>query len=326
MQGLRFVVVAIGPNDVGWTDFLRYCYGVPDCSDQLTQGEFDYRLAAFDRAYGDLLVDLNDLPGRPQVIVVTSYDAFARDADCSDTRPRATPAWTRTKIALLTARNDQLNGVLAAGAEKYGFAVARPGAASLLGRHRTARPTGSAPTSRAWPTRTRSTPPGVGSLRIGLVGGPTGQPAAAAVGRLPRIRADGFGTVVPGKVGARSEIGAQHRRCGREDRGCRSAGACAPCTASCTSTSTSSSRRSRSCAARSWPGAPSSSAGKGDPTRRGVVATASYAAREYGVRSGMPLRTAVEALPGRGVPARRQARVRGGVGAGHGGAARLRRR
>jgi hypothetical protein len=66
VQDLRFVVVAIGPNDVGWTDFLRYCYGVADCSDQLTQGEFDYRIAAFDRVYGDLLVDLNDLPGVPR--------------------------------------------------------------------------------------------------------------------------------------------------------------------------------------------------------------------------------------------------------------------
>ena len=37
--------------------------------------------------------------------------------------------------------------------------------------------------------------------------------------------------------------------------------------------------------------------GHGDPTRRGVVATASYAAREHGVRSGMPLRTAARRCP-----------------------------
>jgi DNA polymerase-4 len=37
--------------------------------------------------------------------------------------------------------------------------------------------------------------------------------------------------------------------------------------------------------------------GRGDPSQRAVVATASYAAREYGVRSGMPLRTAAKRCP-----------------------------
>ena len=37
--------------------------------------------------------------------------------------------------------------------------------------------------------------------------------------------------------------------------------------------------------------------GRGDPTERGVVSTASYAAREYGVGSGMPLRTAARKCP-----------------------------
>jgi DNA polymerase-4 len=37
--------------------------------------------------------------------------------------------------------------------------------------------------------------------------------------------------------------------------------------------------------------------GRGDPTQRGVVSTASYEAREYGIRSGMALRTAVRKCP-----------------------------
>jgi nucleotidyltransferase/DNA polymerase involved in DNA repair len=37
--------------------------------------------------------------------------------------------------------------------------------------------------------------------------------------------------------------------------------------------------------------------GDGDPTKRGVVSTASYAAREHGVYSGVPLRTAARRIP-----------------------------
>lgn len=37
--------------------------------------------------------------------------------------------------------------------------------------------------------------------------------------------------------------------------------------------------------------------GRGDPKERAVVSTASYAAREHGVRSGMPLKTAVRTCP-----------------------------
>src|SRR5713101_8634036 len=37
--------------------------------------------------------------------------------------------------------------------------------------------------------------------------------------------------------------------------------------------------------------------GDGDPTKRGVVSTASYEAREHGVHSGLPMRTALRRLP-----------------------------
>ena len=38
--------------------------------------------------------------------------------------------------------------------------------------------------------------------------------------------------------------------------------------------------------------------GDGDPAKRGVVSTASYEAREHGVHSGLPMRTAARRLPG----------------------------
>lgn len=127
VENLEFVAVMIGPNDVNWTDFLRYCYAASDCSDNLTEGEFRYRLAAFDRDYGDLLQDLNELPDRPQIIIVTSYGLFTPSAGCADARgPAAANGLNSTKIELLNNRNDALNAILTAGAEKYRFAVATP--------------------------------------------------------------------------------------------------------------------------------------------------------------------------------------------------------
>lgn len=132
VRDLDFVVVSIGPNDVGWTDFLLYCYGVPDCADNLTRGEFDYRLAAFDNVYSDLLVDLNELPGAPRIIIMTSYRAFDTDADCADTRgPPGVPGLDPGKIELLDTRIDALNDILVSGAQAYGFGVARPELALL---------------------------------------------------------------------------------------------------------------------------------------------------------------------------------------------------
>ncbi|NMH91668.1 hypothetical protein HF519_08745 [Pseudonocardia bannensis] len=163
VQDLRFVVVAIGPNDLGWSDFLTYCYGVADCSDNLTQGEFDYRLAAFDREYGKLLQDLAELPSRPQVVVVGSYDVFDPGADCPDSRgPAQAAGLTPGKIELLIQRNGQLNAILAGGAEKYGFDVARPELTRLC-RPGTA---GLAPDLQGLSDSHPFHPTGVGSIRM----------------------------------------------------------------------------------------------------------------------------------------------------------------
>ncbi|WP_103383569.1 GDSL-type esterase/lipase family protein [Pseudonocardia dioxanivorans] len=167
MTGLRYVVVEIGPNDLGWSDFLTYCYGVPDCADRFTAGEFDYRLAAFDRDYGDLLQDLAALPDRPQIVIMTSYDVFAPGTDpgaCPDGRgPAGVPGLDAAKTELMHERNQALNDVLRAGAAKYDMTVVdppleplcSPGAADGLG-----------PDLQGLADRYPFHPTGVGSLRV----------------------------------------------------------------------------------------------------------------------------------------------------------------
>jgi hypothetical protein len=132
VQDLEFVVVMVGPNDLWWSDFIRYCYGADICNDNLMKGNFEYRLTAFDRDYGDLLQELADLPSHPQVIVMASYDVFGPNAgnsevDCPDIEaPAGAKRLTPEKISFLTSLNAELNDVLETGAEKYEFDVAVP--------------------------------------------------------------------------------------------------------------------------------------------------------------------------------------------------------
>jgi hypothetical protein len=136
VKDLKFVVVMIGPNDLWWSNMVQYCYAAQTCDDRLMTGDYQYRLTAFDRDYGDLLAELSDLPSRPKVVVVTSYSAFDPaapvDRSCPDVRgPANLPGLSTEKITFLTALNNQLNQVLAAGAEAYGYPVADPHLAPL---------------------------------------------------------------------------------------------------------------------------------------------------------------------------------------------------
>ncbi|MBN9738920.1 hypothetical protein PP1_028375 [Pseudonocardia sp. P1] len=129
VQGLQWVVVEIGPNDLAWSDFLLYCYGLPTCDDRLSDGEFESRLATFARDVGALFTDLDSLPGQPRVVVTLSYDPFPGrfDASCPDMRgPAGAPGLDQAKIDLLAERNRRLNDVLADGAARFGFTTAAP--------------------------------------------------------------------------------------------------------------------------------------------------------------------------------------------------------
>ena len=132
VQDIKFVVVVIGPNDLWWSDLIAYCYGADVCNDKLMRGNYEYRLTQFDRDYGGLLQELNDLQTHPQVVVMKSYDVFDPDAGtpetrCADARgPAGAKGLTPEKIAFLAELNRELNDVLASGAQKYGFDVAEP--------------------------------------------------------------------------------------------------------------------------------------------------------------------------------------------------------
>jgi len=132
VQDLEFVVLVIGPNDLWWSDLIAYCYGADICNDKLMRGDYEYRLTQFDRDYGDLLQELNDLPSHPQVVVMKSYEVFdpeagRPDAQCPDARgPAGAKGLTPEKIAFLSSLNTELNDVLSTGAGKYEFDVADP--------------------------------------------------------------------------------------------------------------------------------------------------------------------------------------------------------
>ena len=95
------------------------------------------------------------------MIVVTSYGAFARTPAAPTRRPRLPRPGPDEDRPAHRKRNDQLNAVLAAGAEKYGFAIARPELSLLCDPHSD----GLGPDIQGMADPFPFHPTGVGSLR-----------------------------------------------------------------------------------------------------------------------------------------------------------------
>jgi lysophospholipase L1-like esterase len=139
------VILSVGANDVGWSDFMRFCYGLPRCDDQASDSLFQGRLDLFRVQYAQLLQQLSDLPGHPAVIVNLYYDPFGKRFDCPELQDPAavigSPAGygfaadpgkgnqdekIRQKINPLTSELGRMNAVLEQGAEAFGFTSVRP--------------------------------------------------------------------------------------------------------------------------------------------------------------------------------------------------------
>jgi lysophospholipase L1-like esterase len=145
VQSASVVVVSVGANDVGWSDFLQYCYGLPRCDDEASDRLFRSRLDAFKIQYAQLLQQLSDLPAHPRVIVTKYYDPFGSSFDCPALQdPHASagapPGYgfgpdpgqdnqddkIKEKIRPLRVELDRMNTVLEQGAQGFGFSVVQP--------------------------------------------------------------------------------------------------------------------------------------------------------------------------------------------------------
>lgn len=144
MPSLRVVLVSIGANDIGWSDLITYCYGMPRCDDRASERLLQRRLDSFRLHYAQLLQQLSDLPSRPEVIITGYYDPFGDSFDCpavqdpdvADDAPvgygfgpdesRDVAQVLRRKVDPLRSAVTQLNTVLQQGAEAFGFAHVQP--------------------------------------------------------------------------------------------------------------------------------------------------------------------------------------------------------
>lgn len=145
VQSASVVVVSVGANDVGWSDFLRYCYGLPRCDDEASDRLFRSRLDAFKIQYAQLLQQLSDLPAHPRVIVTKYYDPFGSTFDCPQLQDPSAAAGApagygfgpdpgqdnqdekiKQKIEPLRVELERMNTVLDQGAQGFGFSVATP--------------------------------------------------------------------------------------------------------------------------------------------------------------------------------------------------------
>ena len=117
----KVIVVSVGADDVQWSIMTRLCVASTVCNDKVSAAFFAKLVGDFTRSYYELLGDLSALPGSPAVLVNQYYSPFGADLSCL-----AKYGITAAKEQVLAARLNQLNTVLAQGAQTFGFGVTGP--------------------------------------------------------------------------------------------------------------------------------------------------------------------------------------------------------
>ncbi|MGH9044417.1 MAG: SGNH/GDSL hydrolase family protein [Acidimicrobiales bacterium] len=121
ITGESLLAVSIGADDMQWSALFKLCAVSAECNNQAATAFFQSNLAAFTQDYYDLLKELTGLPGKPQILINSYYDPFGPRSGCL-----ASEGLTLTKIKVLRSQVDDLNAVLAKGAQVSGFTSVRP--------------------------------------------------------------------------------------------------------------------------------------------------------------------------------------------------------
>ena len=117
----KVIIVSIGADDVEWSIMTKLCVASAVCNDKVSNAFFSKQIGDFTRRYYELLGDLTALPGSPDVLINQYYSPFGPDLSCL-----AKYGVTAAKEKVLAARLNQLNMVLAQGAQTFGFGVTSP--------------------------------------------------------------------------------------------------------------------------------------------------------------------------------------------------------
>jgi hypothetical protein len=120
VQRPAVVIVSVGADDLQWSGILEVC-AVSACDSRASNAYFQQKLAEFSTDYLQLLIQLGDLPGHPQVIINRYYDPFGSDVSCVTQR-----GLTAAKVKTLQSWLAALNQVLAKGAAQFGYLSPQP--------------------------------------------------------------------------------------------------------------------------------------------------------------------------------------------------------